>query len=207
MNVNDHEIERVWRSPRNTPDVVGLAAAQARFLADLARRRRGRRLFLVLVLGALTLISARVVLSVWLHEGVSDMEFTRDWASLLFLAIPWLGLGLLMRRVVRHERAYPAKGNSIREILWALLDEIAMARAHFKVVAGLLASTLVLLPLVVWQLRATGKAGDEILWPAFIGWPLIAGTILSLLWWYDRFRLRPRQRQLETLRREYEREE
>lgn len=207
MNVNDHELERVWRSPRNTPDVVGLAAAQARFLADLSRRRRATRLFLTLILGALTLISARVLLSVWTDEGVSAMEFTRDWASLLFLALPWLGLGLLLRRVVRHERAHPAEVNSIRETIHALLDEAAMARAGLKVVAGLHAATLVLLPLVVWQLRATGKAGDEILWPAFIGWPLIAGTILSLLWWYDRSRLRPRQRQLETLRREYERED
>jgi peptidoglycan/LPS O-acetylase OafA/YrhL len=91
--------------------------------------------------------------------------------------------------------------------LSALLDEIAMARARLKVVASLHGATLVLLPLVVWQLRKTGKAGDEILWPAFVGWPLFAVGILVALWWYDRSRLRPRQRQLEALHREYEREE
>lgn len=69
------------------------------------------------------------------------------------------------------------------------------------------AATLMLLPLVVWQLRVTGKAGDEILWPALIGWPLVATVILSLLWWHDRSRLRPRHRQLKALWRECERED
>jgi hypothetical protein len=58
---------------------------------------------------------------------------------------------------------------------------------------------------VVGQLRATGKAGDEILWPAFVGWPLLAGAILAALWWQDRYRLLPRRHQLEALRQELER--
>lgn len=162
---------------------------------------------LAVVLGTRTLISVRVVLSAWPEDGVSAMEFGRDWASLLFLALPWRGLGLLARRMVRHERAHPAAGKSIRETVHALLDEAAMARARLKVVAGLHAATLMLLPLVVWQLRVTGKAGDEILWPALIGWPLVAAVILSLLWWHDRSRLRPRHRQLKALWRECESED
>jgi len=207
MNVSDEELERAWQSPRNSVDIDSLAAAQSRFFADLARRRRGTRLFLAVVFGTLALISVRVVLSAWREDGAPAMEFGRDWASLLFLALPWVGLGLLARRLVRHEREHPAAGNSIRETVHALLDEVAMARARLKVVAGLHAATVMLLPLVVWQLRVTGKAGDEILWPALVGWPLVAAVILSLLWWHDRSRLRPRHHQLKALWRECERKD
>ncbi len=199
------ELEEAWRSPRNTIEVGILAAAQQGFLTDLARRRRGTRVFLTLTLGALTLLTARVAVSAWPQEGVPLIGLTRDWASLLFLTLPWLGVGLLIRRALRHERAHPAPGMSVRDALLALRDETAMARTRLKIVAGLHGATLALLPLVVWQLRATGKAGDEILWPAFVGWPLIAVAILAALWWYDRSRLQPRQRQLVALAREHAR--
>lgn len=199
------ELEKAWRSPRNTIEVGILAAAQQGFLTDLARRRRGTRVFLTLTLGALTLLTARVAVSAWPQEGRPLIGLTRDWASLLFLTLPWLGVGLLFRRALRHERAHPAPGMSVRDALLALLDETAMARTRLKIVAGLHGATLALLPLVVWQLRATGKAGDEILWPAFVGWPLIAVAILAALWWYDRSQLQPRQRQLVALSREHAR--
>lgn len=199
------ELEEAWRSPRNTIEVGILAAAQQGFLTDLARRRRGTRVFLTLTLGALTLLTARVAVSAWPQEGVPLIGLTRDWASLLFLTLPWLGVGLLIRRALRHERAHPAPGMSVRDALLALRDETAMARTRLKIVAGLHGATLALLPLVVWQLRATGKAGDEILWPAFVGWPLIAVAILAALWWYDRSQLQPRQRQLVALSREHAR--
>lgn len=108
-------------------------------------------------------------------------------------------------RSVRSERENPASVRSVGEAVRTLLDENTAARAGLKVVAGLIGATLVLLPLVVWRLRATGKAGDEILGPAFIGWPLVAGAILAALWWHDRSQLRPRQRRLEALGHEYER--
>jgi hypothetical protein len=205
--MNYDELETAWRSPRNTAEATTLAAAQARFVADLAQRRRGTRLFLALVFGALTLITVRVIVSAWPLGGSPTIELAHDGASLLFLAVPWVGFGVLIHRMRRHERVHPGLGRSVRQALSALLDEIAMARARLKVVASLHGATLVLLPLVVWQLRKTGKAGDEILWPAFVGWPLFAVGILVALWWYDRSRLRPRQRQLEALHREYEREE
>jgi hypothetical protein len=199
------ELENAWRSPRNMPETGALTAARERLFADLARRRRGKRVFLAVVLGALTLITTRVAFAVWSRGGTPVMNAADDWAAWLFLAIPWAGFFLLLRRSVRPERVNPASVQSGGEAVRALLDENKAARAGLKVVAGLIGATLVLLPVVVWRLRATGKAGDEILGPAFVGWPLVAGAILAALWWHERSQLRPRRRQLEALGREYER--
>ena len=172
--MNSADLERAWRSPRNSADPAALAKAGDRLFADLERRRRARRLFLALVLGALTLLSVRVALATWPRGGASAIQPARDWAALLFLALPWTGFALLARQMRRHERLHRQAGATIRETVRAL-------------------------PVVVGQLRATGKAGDEILWPAFVGWPLLAGAILTALWWQDRHRLLPRRRHLEAL--------
>lgn len=203
--MNSADLERAWRSPRNFADPAALATARDQLFTDLERRRRARRLFLALVLGALTLLSGRVVFAAWPGEGAPVIDPARDWAALLFLALPWTGFAVLVRRMLRHERGHQRGGEAIGDTVRALLDENATARAGLRVTAGLHGLTLLMLPLVVAQLRATGKAGDEILWPAFLGWPLIAGTILAALWWQDRHRLLPRRRQLEALRRELER--
>lgn len=200
--MNSADLERAWRSPRNTAEPAALAAARDRLLADLKRRRRARRLFLALVLGALTLLTVRGALATWPRDGTAAINPGRDWASLLFLALPWAGFAVLMRQMLRDERRHRHAGDAIGDTVRALLDENATTRAGLRVTAGLLGATLLLLPLVVVRLRATGKAGDEILWPAFLGWPLIAGAILATLWWQDRYRLLPRRRQLEALRQE-----
>lgn len=200
--MNDAELEHAWRSPRNQPAVADVAAARARFLADLGRRRRGARLLLALVGGVLAVVTGRIVVAAWPGGASPVLDPVRDWASLLFLAVPWAGFALLARRMLRHERTHAGAERSVGAAVRALRDENAMARARLKVVAGLHGATLVLLPLVVWQLRATGKAGDEILGPAFLGWPAVAGAILAGLWWHDRRHLRPRAKQLDNLLRE-----
>lgn len=206
MNYDD--LETAWRSPRNSADGSALAAAQARLFAELDRRRRGTRVFLALVLGSLVVVTARAALAFSRPAGDgAGLEFARDWASLLFLVVPWLGFGLLARRMLRHERAHSPAVPSVRDALRALLDENAMARGRLKVLALLHGATLLLLPLVVWQLRTAGKAGDEILHPAFVGWPLVAGAILVAMFWHDRRHLLPRQRQLEDLLRDYGQDE
>lgn len=200
--MNSADLERAWRSPRNSADPAALARAGDQLFADLKKRRRARRLFLALVLGALTLLSVRVALAAWPHGGRRAIDPARDWAALAFLALPWTGFALLARQVWRHERRHRRAGEAIGDTVRGLLDENATARAGLRVTAGLLGATVLLLPVVVWRLRATGKAGDEILWPAFLGWPLLAGAVLAALWWQDRHRLLPRRRHLEALRQE-----
>lgn len=200
--MNSADLERAWRSPRNSADPAALARAGDRLFADLKKRRRARRLFLALVLGALTLLSVRVALATLPRAGGPTIDPGRDWASLVFLALPWIGFIVLTRQMLRHERGHRQAEATIGDTVRALLDENTTARAGLRVTAGLLGATVLLLPVVVWRLRATGKAGDEILWPAFLGWPLLAGALLAALWWQDRHRLLPRRRHLEALRQE-----
>jgi hypothetical protein len=202
--MNSADLERAWRSPRNSVDPAALATARDQLFAGLKKRHRARRLFLALVLGALTLLSVRVALATLPRGGGPAIDPGRDWASLVFLALPWIGFAVLTRQMRRHERGPRQAAETIGDTVRALLAENTTARAGLRVTAGLLGATVLLLPLVVGQLRATGKAGDEILWPAFLGWPLIAGAILAALWWQDRHRLLPRRRHLEALRQELE---
>lgn len=198
------ELERAWRSPRNQPTTEKLADDRQRFAEELGRRRRGAKVFLIVVFGALSLLTLRLFGALVWPEAGREIDVTREWASLVFLALPWVGAVLLARRLVQHEREHGDPERSLAASVRALLDEAQVSRARLRVVAALHAAVLVLLPLVVWQLRAVGKAGDEILWPAFVGWPLIAGAILVGMWWHDRRTLGPRQRQLEQLQRDYE---
>jgi len=144
----------------------------------------------------------RVALATFPRAGGPTIDPGRDWASLVFLALPWIGFIVLTRQMLRHERGHRQAEATIGDTVRGLLEENATARAGLRVTAGLLGATVLLLPVVVWRLRATGKAGDEILWPALLGWPLLAGALLAALWWQVRHRLLPRRRHLEALRQE-----
>jgi hypothetical protein len=203
--MNYDELEAAWRSPRNQPSPAEIAASQQRFTAELERKRRGAKLLLFAVFAVLTLFSVRLLGAVLWPGAGGRIDVAREWASLVFLALPWLGALALARQLVRHEREHVHPGRSLAGSVRALLDENRMSRARLGVVAALHVVMLVTLPLVVWQLRAVGKAGDEIVWPAFVGWPLVAAAILAAMAWHDRRTLRPRARQLEALLRDYER--
>ncbi|HEY5551412.1 MAG TPA: hypothetical protein VIK52_05975, partial [Opitutaceae bacterium] len=118
--------------------------------------------------------------------------------------VPWVAAILLARRALRHGREHGDPSASIAASVRASLDENAMSRARVKTAAILHGVILLLLPLVVWQLRVVGKAGDEILIPAFVLWPLIAAGILFGMYWHYTRKLLPRKRVLETLLQSYE---
>jgi hypothetical protein len=58
---------------------------------------------------------------------------------------------------------------------------------------------LLMMPLIVYQLRTVGKAGDEIVVPAFVMLPVLIVCIHGGLWWHRRRVLLPRKRELEAL--------
>lgn len=118
--------------------------------------------------------------------------------------LPLVALGIFWRNHLWHRSSHADPGRSISASLRALLDENRLARSRVKVVSSLYGLMLVLLPLIVFQLRAVGKAGDEILVPAFVLFPaLVIGLFIGITR-YDRRRLQPRQRELEALLRSYE---
>lgn len=203
--MNFDELEHVWRSPQNAPDAAALAAAQQRFHRDLRRRRAGWKLFLAVVFLALTFLTLRFAWYVVSPgPGQPAFDLRREWGAVLFLVGPWFGVLFLLRGMARHEREHGLPGSTLRAGVQALLDENRLSRTRVKTAAWLHIVALALLPLVVWQLRASGKAGDEILLPAFVAWPLAVACLGVGLVWHDRTKLRPRQRQLEALLRDYE---
>lgn len=203
--MNYVEIERVWRSPHNRPSTVERERDKQRFLADLRRRNRGFAIFITLVFTVLTVVTGRAVLAqLGTVPGPGHVDIFREWGAVLLLGLPWGAAIFFLREHLRHRRRHAAGVHSIGTSVRALLDENRLARLRLKWIAGLHGALLLLLPVVVFQLRAVGKAGDEILIPAFVIWPVIAVGILGGLRFHDRRTLRPRQQELEELLRSYE---
>lgn len=203
--MNFADIQKTWQSPHNRPDAAELDQMKQIFIAEHNRRRRGQK-WLVYNAGAvLTLVTLRfAVFAIWPAADQDGFDPVREWGALLLLLLPWSGLILLARRLARHDREHGRSEQTIAASVRALLDENRLSRTRVKVVAVLHGVLLLLLPLVVYQLRAAGKAGDEIMVPAFVIWPLIATGIFLALWWHDRRKLRPRQHELEVLLQSYE---
>lgn len=202
--MNFADLENTWRSPHNQPDPAGLERLKQTFLGEHDRRRTAHKRFLFIVGTVLTVLTLRVVAAMlWPGEGRMAIDVRREWGALLFLLLPWAGVIALARQLSRHDRDHGA-AKTVPEGIRALLAENRVSRVRVRVAATLHGLALLLLPLVVWQLRATGKAGDEILVPAFVLWPLIAAGILAGLWWHDRRKLEPRRQELESLLKSYE---
>lgn len=176
-----------------------------KLIADLQTRRRGTAVFIGLVFLALCLTTGKLVWQVISpRAGLDRIDFSREWGSLLVLALPWLAAIFLLREYRRHRRRHINYDRSIADSIRALLDENQLARRRVKLAAALHGVFLVLLPIVVYQLRAVGKAGDEILLPAFVGWPLIGTSLLIAMTYSYRRKLLPRKLELEALLRSYE---
>ena len=203
--MNFADIKKTWQSPQNRPAAAELESMKKTFLADHDRRRRSQKRFLFSVGAMLTVITLRLVAFViWPSSSQRGFDPALEWGALLFLLLPWGALVLMARQLSRHDREHGNPRVTIAESVRALLDENRVTRARLKIVAWLHGAILVVLPLVVYQLRAVGKAGDEIMVPAFVCWPLLSAGILAGLWWYDRKKLRTRQDELSTLLRSYE---
>jgi hypothetical protein len=58
---------------------------------------------------------------------------------------------------------------------------------------------------LIWQLRAVGKVGDEILIPAFVIYPGYVALMVGWIAWEYTRKTRPRQQELEGLAADYQR--
>lgn len=175
------------------------------FVTDLKKRHRGIATLLAMVGSALLVITGKFALDlIWPDGGVDKVDFAREWAIVPFLALPWVGWFMLLRQYRTHRTRHPDYEVSIGASVRALLDENRLERARYKVIACLQGAMLLALPLVVYQLRVVGKAGDEILVPAFVLFPaIIIGIFVASTWRY-RTELLPRKRELETLLASYQ---
>ncbi|MBN8249434.1 MAG: hypothetical protein J0L84_18565 [Verrucomicrobia bacterium] len=197
--MNPEQIESLWRSPHNHPTPAELAGQRDRLIADLRRRRRTSQGLLWVTALPLLAFTARIALRSLSGDAPPPVDWNAEWAVIPFLALPWIGWFLLLRHHWNHLRRHPDYDRSIRAGLEASLDENRVERQRSLVICGLLAASVPLLLLVVQQLRAVHKAGDEILLPALVGWPLYVTAMIGWLVWGYCHRLLPRGRQLEHL--------
>jgi len=198
--MNFDEIQKTWQSPHNRPDTARLEKDKVKFVTDLRRRRRGNLLFLGLVLALLLLFTVKLGLHVVLPDpGSKTVDPGREWGVIPFFALPWAGWFYMVRLHWRQHVRHPNYDRSISASVSALLDENSSERKRYKVIAALLVASAVMLPLIVYQLREVGKAGDEILIPALGIYPAYVMGVLILSTVYYRRKLLPRKRELEAL--------
>lgn len=205
--MNFADLENTWRSPRNRPTAAEMETHKMKLNDDLRRRHRGFVLFMTCVFGGLLYPTTRLISHLVAPSPALDpINFSREWGFLLLLALPWSAAIYLVWQYRRHRVAHQNYERSIVESVRARLDENRLSRNRLKIASALHGVVLIILPLVVYQLRATGKAGDEILIPAFVLWPLIVAGIGLALFYNYRRKLLPQKRELETLLRSYEQE-
>jgi len=203
--MNFADIENAWHSPHNRPSPAEQEKHYMQLITDLRRRRRGFVLHLSLVLTFLTVVTVLILRHlISTDPALNRIDVTREWGAFVLLALPWIAALVFVRQYWRHFAGHADYNRSIRASVSALLDENRLSRARVKVVALLHGIVLLLLPVVVFQLRAAGKAGDEILVPAFVLWPLLAAGLGGALLYYYRRKLLPRKRELEALLGAYE---
>ena len=198
--MNFDEIQQAWQSPQNQPSAAQLQTEKMKFLTDLKRRRRGAVLFMGSVFVVLLFFTVRIVFQVLRPDpSMARIDLQQEWGVILLLALPWACLILWFRRYRRHRAQHEDCDRSIGASLRALLDENRLAREQQKWAARINGAMLVLIPLLVYQLRAAGKAGDEILLPAFVLLPVLLLCLHAGMAWYHRRTLLPRKRELEAL--------
>ncbi len=198
MNFDD--IRQTWGSAHNQPPPADLEKEKMKFFTDLRRRRRGAVIFMLWILAVLTIVTVRLGFFVLSPDPAKPpINLANEWAVFVLLALPWMCLLIFFRKYRRHCAAHTDYDRSISVTLRGLLDENRMTRERQKWVAILNGVTLLLIPVIVYQLRAAGKAGDEILVPAFVMLPLLMGAIYLGMLWHQRRVLAPRQRELEAL--------
>lgn len=202
--MNFADIEKTWHSPHNRPTAAELEKHKMKLIDDLRRRRRANRGLLWLTAIPLVLVTGKLLLhALWPDPALDRLDLAREWVVVPFFLLPWIGWFLIWRSHRQHEARHADYAQSIQAGVSALLDENARERLRLQVVVALLLSSLPLLGGVVWQLRAAGKAGDEILIPAFVIYPAYVVVMVGWIAWEYARKTRPRRRELEVLMADY----
>lgn len=198
--MNRDELETLWNSPENRPDPAGVRLEIEKHLQRLRRRHRSQGVILGLAAVWLTVILVRLAFYV---AGGGPLDLAREWGAVAMLMLPLAALGLFAGQFRRHLQAHAAPERSIQASLLALLDENRLARRRVKVIAGLYAAVMLIMPLVVHQLQAVGKAGGEVRIPALVLLPLLFLILSGMLLFHYRRHLLPRHRELRELLEAY----
>lgn len=196
MNTPPSELQILWQSSANTPAPELLEQHRQHLLQRL--KQRYRTFWWVTGLASFWLGLLLVKLGFFLRAG-GPMNWRQEWGSVLGLMLPMAVLALFWSQQWKHYRRHSNPGLHIRASLSASLDEIRLGRLRLRVIALMHLILIVLMPVIVLQLQAAGKAGKEILVPFLVILPALLGLILLALWRHDSRTLRPRERELKQL--------
>lgn len=204
--MNFADIENTWRSPHNRPAAAEVEKQKMQFITDLRRRRRSAAGLLGITFIPLAFLTGKVVAHVfWPDPALDPVDLRQEWGIVPFFLLPWAGWLTMVLLYCRHRARHPNYERSINASVEALLDENRTERTRYKFIAGLLLASVAVLPLVVYQLRAVGKSGDEILIPAFVIYPAYVLAMVGWMTFHLRRKLQPRRRELESLLDSYRR--
>lgn len=195
------DIQSVWGSPHNQPSHGELEQQKQRLALRLRRRYRGFLLITGLAATWLTVLGVGFARHV-ANGGAFDLS--REWAAGLLFLLPVVALGVFWRQHFHHRSRHVLYQQSIVASVRALLDENRLSRTRLKLIAALNGVMLLVMPFIVVQLRAAGKAGDEILMPAFVLFPALMVFVFVVLALRYRRTLLPQKLELETLLKSYE---
>jgi hypothetical protein len=192
-------LDRLWRSPANTPTPDELDRLRPKLLERLRRERRGLALRLSASGAALALLSVLFVLA---RLG-GDLAGAPGWSTGLLLVPPWIAFALFLRRLLRRRRTDVGAGVAIRAALGAALEETKAALFRARLVGLLHLVSLPAFALALAELRSTGKVRPEEL--ASLALVLGGIVVVSGAWLFHRIRLlRPRARRLAGLLADYD---
>ncbi|MEJ2816215.1 hypothetical protein [Caulobacter sp. CCG-8] len=191
-------LEQAWRSEANTPDARAQAYLMEQMMQMLKARRRGETLLFAIPVAAMTLFTAIAARS--FLTGRSDLA--HEWGALAMLAVCWAVLAAVFfaALLVRRPRG---DGSPVRQTLEAMLAANRRARINYRIFWMSLPVFILPTLIGVFQLNEVGKATDRNVWQML----LLFGVALaaSLGWNALRFFkvLKPEQRRLEGLLKEY----
>lgn len=131
------------------------------------------------------------------------LDFAKEWSIIPLLALPWVIWVHSVLKYRRHRAGHADYERSIQASFQAILDENRISRRRMKIVGFVQLGAHLLLPLIVSQLKAVGKAGDEIN-AMFVLFPALFGCVLLGMIYHYRCRLLPRKQEIETLLSSYE---
>ena len=198
MNFDD--IGKTWRSPHNQPSAAQLEKDKMKFLDDLRKRHRGEIVFMIWILAVLSILTGAFVLHLFRPDPAKPpTELSREWGTIILLALPWATLAVFYKKFREHRVRHGHPERSIRASVEALLDESRTQSVRYKWAGRLNVAVALLLPLVAYQLRIAGKAGDEIVAPACVVAPMVLLAICAAMLRYRRRVLLPRQQELQAL--------
>lgn len=202
--MNFADLQKTWQSPHNRPSAAELENYKMTLIAEIRRRHRGNLSFLLLIAVPLVFLTAKVIFHmVSPNPELDPVNLPQEWGIIPFFALPWIGWLCMAGLHFFHRKRHPDYGSSIHASVSTLLDENRSERLRYKVIGVLLIASVGILPLVIHQLRTVGKAGDEILIPAYVIYPTYVLCTLAGLTYFYRTKLTRRHRELETLLQGY----